>query len=64
MAFKDAPSHWRNRAEEARLRAEQMSDARARETMLGIAREYERFAEIAMQRLQKENDNKASTNVD
>jgi hypothetical protein len=36
--------HWRNRAEEARTRAEGMLDAYTRLLMLGIAESYERIA--------------------
>ena len=39
--------HWRNRAEEARLLAETMSDTEARQTMLAIADLYEKMAKIA-----------------
>ena len=38
--------HWRNRAEEARLLAETMSDTEARQTMLAIADLYEKMAKI------------------
>jgi hypothetical protein len=43
--------HWRDRAEEARIRAEQMRDPDARAKMLGIAASYERIAERAEERL-------------
>jgi hypothetical protein len=33
----DDPKHWRQRAEQARVLAGQMSDAASREMMLGIA---------------------------
>jgi hypothetical protein len=39
------PEHWRERAEEARYVAKQMSDPVAREMMLRIAADYERLAE-------------------
>lgn len=45
------PEHWRDRAEEARLRAEQLGDPEARRMMLEIAAGYERIAERAEQRL-------------
>ena len=45
------PKHWRNRAEEARIRAEQMRDSEPRRMMLEIATEYERLAKKAEQRL-------------
>jgi hypothetical protein len=46
----DDPKHWRNRAEEARTRAGEMSDPVAKRQMLGIARGYERLAERAEER--------------
>lgn len=45
------PQHWRDRAEEARVNAEQMSDAESRRMMLEIADGYIRLAERAEQRL-------------
>jgi len=39
--------HWRARAEEARVHAEQMDDLVARGTMLKIAEEYEKLAQRA-----------------
>jgi hypothetical protein len=42
--------HWRKRAEEARDLADRMSDPLAKELMLGIAKDYELFAERAEQR--------------
>jgi predicted secreted protein len=36
--------YWRDRAEETRVLAERMGDADARETMLRIARGYDRLA--------------------
>jgi hypothetical protein len=36
--------HWRQRAEEARTIAEQLSDLQAKRTMLGIADDYDRLA--------------------
>ena len=50
----DDPKHWRQRAEQARALAEQMSDAPSREMMLGIAKDYERLAERAEQRALEE----------
>ena len=46
----DDPEHWRERAEEARYVAEQISDPEAREIMLRIAVDYERLAEHAQRR--------------
>jgi hypothetical protein len=51
------PTHWRNRAQEARTRAAEMNDAEAKRQMLGIARGYERLAERAEERL-------AATSID
>jgi hypothetical protein len=39
--------HWRDRAEEARVHAEQLTDPEARRMMLDIAKSYERLAERA-----------------
>jgi len=49
--YADNPRLWRERAEEARVHAEQMHDPEARETMLSIAEGYEKMAEHAEQRL-------------
>lgn len=40
-------NHWRARADEARVHAEQMKDPTARATMLKIAEEYEKLAKRA-----------------
>ena len=45
------PDHWRHRAEEARVLAEQMSDEIARKTMLKIADDYDKLAVRAALRL-------------
>ena len=45
------PEHWRSRAEEARVHAEQMSDPAGRLTMLEIADHYEHLARRAVMRL-------------
>jgi hypothetical protein len=42
--------HWRDRAEEARLIAERMTDPHSRTTMLDIAAGYEMMAEHAVAR--------------
>jgi hypothetical protein len=47
------PQHWRDRAEEARVNAEQMSDPESRRMMLEIADGYVRLAERAEQRLRE-----------
>jgi hypothetical protein len=39
--------HWRERAEEARLLAQQMTDAEARSRMLRIANDYDKIADRA-----------------
>jgi hypothetical protein len=44
-ALFDDPEHWRSRAEEARVVAEQLSDPEAKRTMLRIATDYDRLAE-------------------
>ena len=49
--YADNPPLWRERAEEARVQAEQMSHDEARQQMLAIARSYDRLAELAEQRL-------------
>jgi hypothetical protein len=46
----DDPSHWRQRAEEARAEAVKLSDPTMKQTMLEIAAAYERLAEIAARR--------------
>jgi hypothetical protein len=51
----DLPEHWRARAEESRVLAEQLSDPETRRMMLGIAQSYERLAERAAERLKHEN---------
>jgi hypothetical protein len=42
-----AATHWRMRAEEMRALAEEARDPMVRATMLGIAADYDSFAEIA-----------------
>jgi hypothetical protein len=44
------PAHWRLRAQEARLLAEELDDLMARASTLAIAEEYERLAERASNR--------------
>ncbi len=45
-----SPKHWRDRAEEARLLAEDMGDTVSREMMLRIATEYDQLAKRARER--------------
>jgi hypothetical protein len=42
--------HWRDRAKEARLRAEQVTDPEAKKMMLRIADDYDRLARRAASR--------------
>jgi len=41
------PSHWRERAKQMRAMAEDVNDGEAKETMLRVAKEYDRLAERA-----------------
>ena len=45
------PGHWKARAEEARTLADEMNDEIAKQTMLGIAEDYEVLAHHADLRL-------------
>jgi hypothetical protein len=45
------PEHWQQRAEEARVLAEQMKDEVTKQMMLGIALDYDRLAVRAIIRL-------------
>jgi hypothetical protein len=40
-----APEHWRDRAKEARAKAEQVEDPRSKRMMLGLADFFEGLAE-------------------
>jgi hypothetical protein len=51
LALINNPSHWRDRAEEARRIAEDMADAEAKRMMLDIADGYDRLAQHAETRL-------------
>jgi hypothetical protein len=53
------PAHWRLRAMETRLLADQLTDLVAKATILRIAEEYDQLATRAAQRLQGENEIKA-----
>ena len=44
------PTHWRDRAEEARAHADEMNDPEATRQMLEVARGYDRLAERAEER--------------
>jgi hypothetical protein len=45
------PQHWRFRAEEARKRADQMTDPAGKQIMLDVATSYDRLAAEAETRL-------------
>jgi hypothetical protein len=45
------PQHWRQRAEEARAIADQLNNPQSKEAMLRIAKDYERLAARAEQRM-------------
>jgi hypothetical protein len=49
--FINDPVHWHERAEEARALAEQMKDEVTKQTMLGLAQDYDRLAVRASIRL-------------
>jgi hypothetical protein len=49
----DNPRYWRSRAEEAHAIAEVMRHGRTKEIMLGIARDYEKIAEMTEARLKR-----------
>ena len=42
-----SPNHWRKRAEEARTMAADVRDPGARESLLNLARQCDRLAELA-----------------
>jgi hypothetical protein len=46
----DTPEHWQERAETARIAAEQLSDPASRKMMSRIAADYDRLAKHARQR--------------
>lgn len=48
------PRHWRERAEETRVIAENMDEIGARQMMLRIADDYDRLAVRAMERIAAE----------
>jgi hypothetical protein len=49
----DNPQHWRQRAEEARRVADQLTDPVAQKTMREIALSYDRLADLAAKRTDK-----------
>jgi hypothetical protein len=49
------PQHWRDRAEQARAMAVQMTDVDAIAAMLGVAGDYELLAKRAEERLRESN---------
>jgi hypothetical protein len=51
ISYLDNPELWRNRAEEARALAEEMSDRECYRIMLSIAESYEEMARRAEERL-------------
>ena len=51
MSNVNDPKHWRDRAEEMRVLAEQMQDADSKRMMLNIVEEYEKLATRAEVRL-------------
>ena len=52
--------HWRNRAEEARVQAEQMNSAEAKRQMLEIAVGYMKLAHHAEERVNAHNKTRAT----
>lgn len=57
-AFVNDPEHWRHRAEEMRVLAEDMKDSYSRDTMLRIVEDYERLAKRAQERFSGSPDSK------
>jgi len=49
-SFVNNPKHWEERAADMRALARQMSDGEAKETMLRIAKDYEKLAQRALER--------------
>jgi hypothetical protein len=49
------PKHWRDKAQEARIKGEGMRDPIARKTMQGVAHDYERLAARAEERRTHQN---------
>jgi hypothetical protein len=57
-SFMNDPEHWRERAEKARKTAETMMDPLSKETMLGIAKDYEGLAKRAAERVKRSQQSK------
>jgi len=49
-SFINNPMHWRDRAEELRRLTEEMADKKTKQTMLRIAKDYDKLAERAEER--------------
>jgi hypothetical protein len=53
----DDPTHWRQRAEEARRIADQLDDPIAKKTMLDIALSYDQLAALTKAKLASRSSN-------
>jgi hypothetical protein len=49
-SFINDPKHWEERAEQARVVAEEIADTRIKERMLRIANDYQKLAQRALER--------------
>jgi hypothetical protein len=49
-SFINDPKHWRDRAEEMRRIASEMVDEKSKQTMLRIAKDYDKLAQRAEER--------------
>jgi hypothetical protein len=49
----DDPEYWRDRAEQVRALADQLSNQKARDSILAIAAEYELIADKAKERAKR-----------
>lgn len=61
LPFFNDPQHWRDRAEEARVQAEQVIGEEPRRVMLQIAADYEKLARRAEERLAKQGEGEGIT---